>query len=174
MDKNLLASEIYKVASIQGEFKLRSGKISNQYFDKYRFEARPHLLRAIAEHMAKMIPPSTDVLAGLEMGGIPIATMISQLTGLPTCFVRKSAKEYGTCKFAEGTDVEGKKVVIVEDVVTSGGEAILSAADLRSINAKVTNILCVINREEGGEQKLEKEGLKLHALFTRTDLENAS
>lgn len=171
MEKNELAAKIFEVASITGEFKLRSGITSNRYFDKYLFEAQPKLLKAIAEHMAEMVPPSTEVLAGLEMGGIPIATMISQITGLPTCFVRKEAKSYGTCNFAEGTDIRGKRVLIIEDVVTSGGQAILSTADLRKIHAHIEDVLCVIDREQGGKQKLETAGIKMHPLFTRSELE---
>ena len=173
MERQELAKRIFDIASITGEFKLRSGITSDRYFDKYRFEAQPELLKAIAEHMAPLIPPSADVLAGLEMGGIPIATMLSQVTGIPTCFVRKEAKAYGTCQFAEGVDIKGKRVVVVEDVVTSGGQAILSTTDLRSAHAKIEDIVCVIDREQGGTQKLETAGLKLKALFTRSELESA-
>lgn len=173
MKREELARAIYDTASITGTFKLRSGITSDTYFDKYRFEAQPKLLRAIAEHMSKMIPAGTEVLAGLEMGGIPIATMISQITEIPTCFVRKEAKKYGTCQFAEGVSVEKKQITIVEDVITSGGQAILSAADLRGAGAVINNVICVIDREQGGFQKLETAGLKMEALFTRTELESA-
>lgn len=171
MEREELAEKINSIASITGEFLLRSGVTSNRYFDKYRFEAQPNILKAIAEHMAERVPASTEVLAGLEMGGIPIATMVSQITGIPTCFVRKEAKEYGTCKFAEGTDITGKNVTIIEDVVTSGGQAIISAGDLRKLGAKIDDVLCVINREQGGEEKLKEAGLTMNALFTRTELE---
>jgi len=174
METKALAAKIYKIASIRGEFKLRSGIVSDQYFDKYRFESDPNLLRAIAEKMAPMIPAGTEILAGLEMGGIPVATMVSQITGIPTCFVRKKAKEYGTCQFAEGVDIRGKRVVIVEDVITSGGQAILSATDLRKVKAKVEDVICVINREQGGEEKLATAGLKLQSVFTRSELEAAA
>ena len=173
MEREELAAKIYQTASITGEFKLRSGITSNQYFDKYRFESQPVILKAIAEHMAKMIPPGTEVLAGLEMGGIPIATMISQITGLPTCFVRKEAKTYGTCKYAEGSDIEEKRVLVIEDVVTSGGQIILSTADLRKMHAHIEDVICVIDREQGGREKLETAGLNLHSLFTRSELEKA-
>jgi sugar phosphate isomerase/epimerase len=76
------------------------------------------------------VPPDVDALAGLEMGGIPLATMLSQETGLPTLFVRKEAKKYGTCKLAEGGEIKGRRLTIVEDVVTSGGQILLSAKEL--------------------------------------------
>lgn len=112
---------------MSGEFVLRSGKVSSEYFDKYMFEAEPQLLRDVAQELAPLVPSNVDALGGLELGGIPIATMLSQLTGLPTLFVRKKAKEYGTCRLAEGGEVCGRKLLIVEDVVSTGG-AILEGA----------------------------------------------
>lgn len=170
MTKQELAKKIYDVAHLTGEFKLRSGQISNEYFDKYRFEAQPALLREIAKHMAPLIPAGTEVLAGLEMGGIPIATALSLETGLPCVFVRKEAKEYGTCQFAEGLDIKGKKVCVIEDVVTTGGQVVLSTADLRSIGAEISHVLCVIHRGPVfPEPKLTEIGLALTPLFKKSD-----
>ena len=131
-----LAHRIYQTAHLRGQFTLRSGATATEYFDKYQFETQPELLRALATHLQPLIPEDTDILAGLELGGVPLATMLAQLSGLPTCFVRKQAKEYGTCKLAEGPDVAGKNLLIVEDVVTSGGQIILSAQDLRNLGKK--------------------------------------
>jgi orotate phosphoribosyltransferase len=171
MDRQKLAREIYDVSHITGTFKLRSGQISNHYFDKYLFESRPDLLAAIAEQMAKMIPIGTEVLAGLELGGVPIASAISLKTGLRAAFVRKKAKDYGTCKLAEGADVNGKKVCIIEDVVTTGGQIILSANDLRQFGARAETVLCVIQRGKDSRDILAKEGLNLIPLFTMEELE---
>jgi len=90
-----LPSRIRQSARLTGSFTLRSGKVSDTYFDKYQFEAEPILLKSIAESMSTLIPSGTEVLAGLEMGGIPIVTMLSQVTGLPAAFSRKEPKEYG-------------------------------------------------------------------------------
>lgn len=170
MTKPELAKKIYDIAHLTGEFKLRSGQVSNEYFDKYRFEAQPALLKEIAKHMAPLIPAGTEVLAGLEMGGIPIATALSLETGIPCVFVRKEAKEYGTCKFAEGLEIEGKKVCVIEDVVTTGGQVVLSTADLRSIGAKISHVLCVIHRGPVfPEPKLEEIGVTLTPLFKKSD-----
>src|SRR5688572_15563852 len=98
MHRNELARRIYAASHLTGEFRLRSGATSREYFDKYRFESDPKLLLAIAEAMAELVPPGVELLAGLEMGGIPLATMLSQVTALPALFVRKKAKEYGTSK----------------------------------------------------------------------------
>ncbi|MFV3409930.1 orotate phosphoribosyltransferase [Bdellovibrio bacteriovorus] len=170
MTRQELAKNIYDIAHLTGEFKLRSGQISNEYFDKYRFEAQPTLLREIAKQMVPLIPAGTEVLAGLEMGGIPIATALSLETGIPCVFVRKEAKEYGTCKFAEGLEIKGKKVCVIEDVVTTGGQVVLSTADLRSIGAEISTVLCVIHRgPQFPDPKLTEIGLDLRPLFKKSD-----
>lgn len=170
MTRDELCKSVYETAHLQGTFKLRSGQISNEYFDKYLFESNPSILREIAKYLAMQIPEGTEILAGLEMGGIPIATALSLETGIPVVFVRKKAKEYGTCKFAEGTALKGKQVCIIEDVVTTGGQILLSAEDLKGCNAKLENVMCVIERNPEGRKRLEAAGLKLTALFTMEEL----
>ena len=174
MNRTELARNIYDLSHITGEFKLRSGQISNEYFDKYLFEGQPTVLKAIAEQMVPLIPEGVDALAGLEMGGIPLVTMLSQVSRIPALFVRKKAKEYGTCKLAEGGDIADKRLLIIEDVVTSGGQILLSAADLRERKAIVEDVLCVIDREAGGPDKLAHKGLRLHSLFTMSELKNTT
>lgn len=169
MTREQLARKIYEVSYLRGNFKLRSGQTSTEYFDKYRFEAQPLLLAAIAEQMVGMVP-NVDALAGLEMGGIPIATALSLKTGMPACFVRKQAKDYGTCQFAEGFDVKNKKICIIEDVITTGGQVVISAKDLRSLGAEVTQVLCVIDRSGGKNDALKEAGLTMQALFTMEQL----
>jgi orotate phosphoribosyltransferase len=120
-----------------------------------------------------LVPPNIDALAGLEMGGIPLATMLSQLTGLPVLFVRKKAKEYGTCKIAEGGVVRGRQLLLVEDVVTSGGAILEAAKALREEGALLAPVVCVIDRESGGPAKLAEAKLALKALFTMSELKAA-
>ena len=169
-----LASDINAVSKLHGQFVLRSGKTSDTYFDKYRFEATPVLLKQIAEHMVPLIPPGTEVLAGLEMGGIPIVTMLSQITLLPAAFIRKEAKQYGTCRYAEGADLADKKVVFIEDVVSSGGAIIDAATKMQNDGIVVDTAICVIDRETGGKEKLLEHGIRLISVLTRTDLDNAT
>ena len=165
MTKNELGKAIYDISKLTGEFKLRSGLTSQVYFDKYRFESQPELLKAIAHYMAPMIPEGTEILAGLEMGGIPIATALSLQTGIPVAFIRKEAKEYGTCKFAEGLDIKDKKLCIIEDVVTTGGQIVLSTADLRSEGAIAENVLSVLYRGKGEPEKIKDIGLNYQYLL---------
>ena len=168
-----LAQSIYVASKLRGEFTLRSGVVADRYFDKYRFESDPELLADIAQEMADLIPHGVDALAGLEMGGIPLVTALSRETGVPALFVRKSAKEYGTRNLAEGGEVEGRTLLVVEDVVTSGGQILMSTADLRALGATVERAVCVIDRESGGTEKLAQEGIALDALFRMSELEEA-
>ena len=170
MTRNELARKMYDVSHLTGNFVLRSGQTSDEYFDKYLFESDPKLLTEIADHLAELIPEGTEVLAGLEMGGIPIATAISIQTGIPVVFIRKKAKEYGTCKLAEGIDIDSKSVCIIEDVVTTGGQIVLSANDLRKLGATIEHVICVIERDERCRNNLEKEGLELISLFRMEEL----
>lgn len=165
-----LARRIYDCSHLTGEFLLRSGKTSTEYFDKYQFESNPHLLRNIARALAPLVPSSTDYLGALEMGGIPIATALSFETGIPVVFVRKQAKEYGTCKFAEGPAISGKRLTLVEDVITTGGQVVLSTRDLRSDGAIVNSVVCVIDRSEGQTQKMIEAKIQMTALFTMAQL----
>lgn len=173
MKRDELARAIVQCATLHGDFLLRSGARSNVYFDKYLFEADPALLRAITLAMVANVPAGVDALAGLEMGGIPVATLLAQHTNLPCVFVRKKPKEYGTCKLAEGGAIAGRRLLIVEDVVTSGGAILDGVAELRKLGAIVTDVLCVIDRESGGAANLAKVGLALHPLFRRAELDAA-
>jgi orotate phosphoribosyltransferase len=169
-----LARRVYRSAYTTGTFTLRSGAISNEYFDKYLFEADPALLRDLVTALVPRVPSDIDALAGLELGGIPIATMLSQLTGLPARFVRKEAKPYGTCRLAEGGAIEGQRLLIVEDVVTSGGAILDAARELRLQGAILGPVVCVIDRESGGQKNLADAGLTLDAMFTMTELKTAA
>ena len=168
-----MAAAIATVSTLTGQFTLRSGQCATEYFDKYRFESDPTLLHAIAEHLEGLLPRETDALAGLELGGVPLATALSLRTGLPTVFVRKRAKEYGTRQLAEGGAVRDQRLLVIEDVVTSGGQVVESTLALRSLGAVVTNAICVIDREAGGSAALRNVGVELRSLFVKSDLMTA-
>ncbi|WP_106234077.1 orotate phosphoribosyltransferase [Nonomuraea fuscirosea] len=166
-----LARRVRDRCRLSGRFVLRSGRVAEEYFDKYRFEADPALLDELAAGMVPLVPEGTEVLAGLEMGGIAVVTALGRRTGLPCAFVRKAAKSYGTARLAEGADVEGRRLLVVEDVVTSGGQIAISTGQLRDLGARIDHALCVIDRQEGGAEALAANGIRLLSLLNREDLE---
>ena len=174
MTRSELARTIHDVSNLKGEFVLRSGATASEYFDKYLFESDPVLLRNIAGQLLPLIPEDAEALAGLELGGVPIATVLSQLSGLPLLSVRKKAKDYGTRRLAEGGEVAGRRLVVIEDVVTSGGQVVISTGDLRALGATIDTALCVIDREAGGREALGAAGVELKALFTMSELKQAA
>jgi orotate phosphoribosyltransferase len=168
-----LGGRINARARLTGEFRLRSGAVSNEYFDKYLFESDPPLIREIAEALVAFLPADVEMLAGLELGGVPLAVVASQISGLPAVFVRKTAKAYGTCRLAEGAEIAGRRIAVVEDVVTSGGQVIESCRELRDRDADIAVVLCVIDREAGGHENLAAAGLDLRSLFTMHELKQS-
>lgn len=171
MDTSALAAEIVSRSLLKGDFRLRSGRTSTEYFDKYQFEADPQLLSSIADQLLGALPKDAEVLAGLEVGGIPLATALSMKSGLPLAIVRKQRKEYGTGRLVEGQSVAARRTVIIEDVITSGGQVLASAQDLRELGATVTAVLCVVDRELGGRDALAASGLELRPLFRASELQ---
>ncbi|OBF41978.1 orotate phosphoribosyltransferase [Mycolicibacterium peregrinum] len=171
MDRQLLASDVDRACRLRGQFQLRSGQISHEYFDKYSFETDPRLLRRVCEAMVPLIPADTDLLGGLELGGVPLATVLSQLTGIPTLFVRKAAKTYGTCRLAEGADTAGRTITLIEDVITTGGAVRDAAQAIRSEHGKVSTVICAINRSADPTTVLRDVGLAVHAVLTKDDLD---
>ncbi|MFB7719525.1 orotate phosphoribosyltransferase [Nocardia sp. NPDC056100] len=167
-DHGDLATRIRQAAHLTGEFLLRSGDTATQFLDEYRFASDPALLDAAALAMVPLIPPDTEVLGGLELGGVPIATALSLRTGLPVSFIRKKAKVHGTCRLAEGADIADRHVMIVDAVVNTGGQIALSAADLRGLGAIVTHALCVVDRGRGGRANLASHGVELVNLLELT------
>ena len=149
---------------------LRSGQTSDVYFDKYLFESNPALLRRVAEAMVPLLPPDTELLGGLELGGVPIATMVSSLTGLPALFVRKQAKMYGTCRLAEGADVAGRTVTLIEDVITTGGAVRDATIALRAEAARVATVVCAIDRSATSGGPLRDVDLEVRSVLTREQL----
>jgi orotate phosphoribosyltransferase len=170
MDKESLAKKIADNAVLHGEFTLRSGSKSSWYIDKYLFTTQPDILGALGEMFAKKIPPSTTLLAGAELGGIPLVTTAAMASGLPCIFIRNQKKEYGTSKQLEGKLSCDDHVVIVEDVATTGGQVLEAAAIIREFGATVESIIAVIDRCEGARENIESAGYQFVSLFTAQDL----
>ncbi len=153
---------------------MRSGATSTEYFDKYLFESDPVLVREIAQALIRLLPERVDAVAGLELGGVPLATVVAQLSGLPALFVRKQAKTYGTCRLAEGGEVAGRRLVVIEDVISTGGQVVASCRALRERGAQIVAVLCVLDRESGGAANIAAEGLELRSAFTMTQVRAAA
>lgn len=170
MSMDQLAVDINAASRLKGTFTLRSGQISGEYFDKYRFESDPVLLRRVAQRMLTLIPDDAEILVGLELGGVPIATAMSLESSLPVRFARKEAKKYGTRQALEGGDIKGRRVVLIEDVVTTGGAVAEAAAHVRAAHGKVIAVVCAIWRGEGKPVIAAAPDLPVFAAFTKTDL----
>ncbi len=168
-----LAARLKEHAYLEGDFVLRSGKRSNYYLDKYRFETRPELLRPLGERIAAVVQEhASDAtrLAGPELGAVALAASASLASGLPFLIVRKAAKEYGTTKRIEGVFEPGECVCVVEDVVTSGGALLESVEALREAGLVVHTAVCVVDRGEGGADALARHAVRLRPLFRAVDL----
>ncbi len=172
-----LARAIADAALLKGSFTLRSGKTSSYYLDKYLFSTRPELLRQLAPLFAdaiarveKGVGAKAQRLAGAELGGIPLVTAASLHTGLPCVFVRNKKKDYGTAKQVEGQILGGDRVVLIEDVATTGGQAIEAVASLKQVGATVLGVVATIDRLEGARENISEHGLRFEALFTVRDL----
>jgi orotate phosphoribosyltransferase len=170
MADDQLARDIDAASRLSGKFKLRSGQVTEEYFDKYKFESDPKLLRRVARRMLPLIPQETEILAGLELGGVPIATAMSLECGLTAAFVRKKPKEYGTCRSVEGGEIRGRKVVIVEDVITTGGAVVDAAALIHAAGGLVLAVVCAIWRGEGLPRIEGLAGMPVFAALTRAEL----
>lgn len=172
LDRPALAARL-QTCHLAGRFRLRSGQIADHYFDKYLFESDPELLAAVAALATPLVPSNTELLAGLELGGIALSTALSLRTGLPQVLVRKEAKAHGTAKRIEGCDVAGLNTLAVEDVVTTGGQIVASAEALRLAGAIVETAFCVVDRRTQSSEPdiLFAAGIALRSLFVATDLE---
>jgi len=166
-DLTELARDVSVRCRLRGRFILRSGQLSGEYFDKYLFEADPLLLARVTGAMRALVPAGTDLLGGLELGGIPLVTMLSHGTGIPALFVRKRAKDYGTGRLAEGGDPAGRSVALVEDVITTGGAVIAAARALRDLGASVTTVICAIDRSGHGASGLADHGIAVRSVLTK-------
>lgn len=170
IDRASLARRIAEVALLRGTFTLRSGRTSSFYLDKYLFSTQPEILRDLGVLFAARVPTGTTRLAGAELGGIPLVTAASMASGLPCIFVRNARKEYGTAKQLEGVVGPADRVVLVEDVATTGGQALEAAKVVNATGAVVTHVIATIDRLEGARENIEREAIAFEALFTVRDL----
>jgi orotate phosphoribosyltransferase len=173
MNDSELRSAIVEHAYLEGDFVLRSGRRSRYYLDKYRFETRPDILRALGKRIAGEVAahaPDATRLAAPELGAVALAAAASLESGLPFVIVRKEAKEYGTGNRLEGPYDDGECMCLVEDVVTSGGALLDSIEALRGAGLTVQTAVCVVDREEGGADALARRAVRLRPIFRAGEL----
>jgi orotate phosphoribosyltransferase len=165
-----LAARLAGTACVTGPFTLTDGQALNSYFDEYRLAADPQLLHDVASAMATLVPERAEVLAGVELGGVPLVVALSAVTALPAAFLRRLPKRYGSQRQIEGMNVGGRRVALVDDVVRSGGQMLAMAHILRIAGASVTEALCVLERPLGGRLLLGEHGIALRSLLDEADL----
>jgi orotate phosphoribosyltransferase len=145
-----LASRVREAALLEGDFVLSSGKRSSFYVDKYLFSTEPNLLRDLADALSQKLPDGVERLAGVELGAVPLVVATALVTGLPYVIVRKSAKGHGSSagRDVEGNLASGERVALIEDVVTTGTQAVRAAENLARAGAEVVTIVAVLDRRE--------------------------
>jgi orotate phosphoribosyltransferase len=173
MDDAALIAAIREIALLEGDFLLRSGKRSTYYLDKYRFETVPELLEPIGARLAARaaeLEPDAQRFACPELGAVTLAAAASLASGKPFLIVRGKAKEYGTANQLEGAYEAGDRVILIEDVVTSGGAAADAVRAIRQAALECRTAICVIDREEGGADALARLGVRLYPLFRAAEI----
>lgn len=170
LDHAALAKRVKEASYLEGDFLLRSGKRSKYYMDKYLFETQPDILAALGSRFAARRGPATTLIAGAELGGVALAAAVSLASGLPFVIVRNSKKDYGTSKMIEGKISAGDRVLLVEDIATTGGQVLEAAKILTDAGAVVEKIVAVIDRLEGARANIEAAGYIFESILTKTDL----
>jgi orotate phosphoribosyltransferase len=172
MDHAALAKRVKEVALLEGDFTLRSGKKSKFYFDKYLFETQPDILEALGLEIARRCPPGTTRIAGPELGAVALAAAASLASKLPFFIVRNAKKDYGTSKTIEGKLEAGDKVVLVVDIVTTGGQVIEAIKNIRDAGATVVKVIVALDRLEGGKDNILQAApdVAYEPILTKTDM----
>ncbi len=160
----------------RGQVILASGKSSDFFID-----CKPTVLTARGHHLVGELMldalrnlPKCDAVAGVALGGCPLASAVSMMSHIrnrpiPALYVRKATKDHGTQRLVEGSLTAGMKVVLLEDVITTGGSTVKAVSALRAADVEVVGVVVIIDRLEGGIENLGREGLEVVSLFTRND-----
>ena len=170
MNRTELAAAIKKAAYLEGDFLLRSGKRSKYYIDKYRFETQPAILAELGRLFAAHVGPTTTRIAGAELGGVALAAAAAMAANRPFIIVRNAKKDYGTGNLFEGVLEAGDRVLVVEDIATTGGQVLEAAQAITRHGAHVEKIVAVVDRLQGARENIERAGFVFESLFTSDDL----
>ncbi len=170
MNKEELVKLLKECQAIQfGHFVLRSGAVSDYYIDIKKASTNPMILKRLAEAMSEYAE-GYEVLAGMELGAVPLVVALSLETNIPFVIVRKEKKEHGTGKQIEGGEVKGKRVLIIEDVTTSGGSVIKTIQVIRENQGIVDEVVTVVDRESGAEEKMKQVDVSFIPLLSVSDI----
>lgn len=167
-----LILKLHEIQAIQfGNFTLKHGVQSPFYIDLRIAISYPALLKEMSELIAKRVKSlNYDLICGVPYAAIPLATALSIRDDIPMIMLRKKAKEYGTKKVIEGVFQPGQTCLVVEDVIAVGASILETAEQLRREGLKVTDAVVVVDREQGGNKKLQQEGIQLHSLIPISEL----
>jgi len=152
-----------------GRFVLTSGAVSDYYIDIKKASTNPKFLNLIAETMAEYTE-GYDLLAGMELGAVPLVTALSLKTNISYVIIRKEKREHGTSKLIEGPDVKGKRVLVIEDVTTSGKSVVKTINVIRQNQGIVDEVLTVVDRESGAEKNLLDQDVSFIPLLSISDI----
>ena len=175
--RQILLELFYKRAYQSGDFLLSSGQRSSYYINGKQVTLLAEGALAIGRLLHAMLPEATDAVAGLTLGADPIVTAVSVVSAyencpLPALIIRKEPKGHGTKAYIEGSSLaSGAKVVVLEDVVTTGKSALLAVERLQAAGYIVEQIIALVDREQGGAELYRSKGLTFNALFSITEIQ---
>jgi orotate phosphoribosyltransferase len=173
MTDNDLAKDLFDSSAVQfGSFTLTSGQTSDVYIDVKRAATDPARLQRIAERLARHVGDA-ERLAGMELGAVPLVVALALQVGRPYAIVRKSARTHGTGRRVEGDIPSGARVLVVEDVTTTGGSVVETVGLLREAGARVDRVVCVVDRQQGAAERLATVDVRLEPLITLAELRGA-
>mgnify|MGYP001940314142 FL=1 len=164
--------ECYKLGIIKfGRFTLKSGIESPFYVDLRPLASDPKILKKLANYLLEMLPlDNFDIICGVPYAALPMATAMSLESYIPLIIKRKEAKSYGTKKLIEGIYEKGQNCLLVEDVITSGKSLVETIEEVENEGIKVSDIVVVLDRQQGGKEKLEEKGYKVHSLYNISEV----
>jgi orotate phosphoribosyltransferase len=150
----------------RGKFKLSNGQLTDYYIDKYAFETNPALLSAITDRLLSIFDfDDIDVVAGPELGAVPLVTALSLRSGTDAAFIRNREKHRGTQARVEGTIGKGSRVAVIEDVSTTGGTILDAATLVEDVGGMAEQLIVIVDRNESAVENVREEGYELDYLL---------